>query len=459
VRELRFPCLEWQADAFESGKKEVVVIGGVGSGKSIWGADQLIEFGCEYPLARIYYMGATYPAMRDGTTETICQRLDDYGFRYDLKSSDLNITVESGPARGARFIPTSSEVFRRLKGQMIDFIWCDEAQEWCEGSDRKGGLAYDFVFTRLRQSESAQKHYPGLKPRLKLTANPPHHTSHWLYQKFVLRSVVDRDFFHVTTFDNHLLPDRDEYIEQLRERMDPALFKIEVLGEWGDLGIGRVYYGFDSNRHVSDRVELDPAVPLVLTHDFGVDPRVAVIAQLKRGEPPDYQDQVVHVIDEIRIRNGSTFELIAEFTRRFPAEKYPVVFMYGDPAGQSRNSTTGVSDWAMLQNDARIRRYRATFNQRQDAPLVVDRVAAVNAKLVNENQKVGVLIHPRCRYTIEDFQQTRWKEGTRQLDHGSPSKGILLTHLSDALGYFIEREWPLVLSNTVRKIGQGTTVR
>lgn len=458
MRELRFPCLQWQADAFESEKKEVVVIGGVGSGKSIWGADALIEFSCQYPLASMRYMGATYPAMRDGTTETLCQRLDDYGFRYDLKASTLEITVQSGPARGARYLATSSEVFRRLKGQMIDFIWCDEAQEWCEGSDRKGGLAYDFVFTRLRQSESAQKHYPGLKPRLKLTANPPHHTAHWLYQKFVLRSAADRDFFHVTTFDNWLLTDRDEYIDQLRERMDPELFKIEVLGEWGDLGVGRAYYQFDANKNVSDTVELDPALPLVLTHDFGVDPRVALVCQVKAGQGV-YQERVAHVVDEIRIRNGSTFELITEFTQRYPAAQCPRVFMYGDPAGQARNSTTGVSDWAMLENDHRMKAYRTSFHARRAAPPVVDRVSAVNAKLGNAKGEIGVLIHPRCRYTIEDLQQTRWKEGTRQLDHGSPSKGILLTHLSDALGYFIEREWPLLVSNGVRRVGTGTTVR
>jgi hypothetical protein len=48
------------------------------------------------------------------------------------------------------------------------------------------------------------------------------------------------------------------------------------------------------------------------------------------------------------------------------------LLLYGDPAGETRNSTTGQSDWAMMVNDHRMRRYaRVEKHVASAAPLVV----------------------------------------------------------------------------------------
>lgn len=448
-------ALPWQLDFLAYHDDDLIpVIGGVRSGKSWICGARFIKRLQRYPRATgNYIIVPTLKAARHGTLKTFKASLYELGIEFTQSKTDLSLQLRFGPKLWCPVIVWPESEYERLKGQEIDTAWCDEAQVW-----ESGAAAYDFIQTRLSPTPEAIRFHPDLKPELMLSANPPHSTSHWLYQYFVVRKVAKR-VWRVGSYDNYLLPNRDRYLQRLKETLDPELFKIEVLGEWGDLGIGRAYYSFVNERNVSDKVELDPSLPIALTHDFGVDPRVAVICQVKAGQAP-YQKLVLHVIDEIRIRNGSTFELIREFHQRYPPSKHSRLYMYGDPAGQARNSTTGVSDWAMLRNDYRIREYReVSFHARKDAPLVVDRVAAVNAKLSNALEQVGMLIHPRCRYTIDDFQQTKWKEGTRQLDHGSPSKGILLTHLSDAVGYLVEREWPLPVGTGARVIGHGTTVR
>jgi len=438
------------------------VIGGVGSGKSIIAADWLILQATLYPKARLYYMGAAFPAMREGTTFTLTSRLIEWGFDWECNRSDLIVTIKSGPAKGARLIATSSETYIRLKGQMIDRIWCDEAQTWNEGGEA-GGMAYDFVQTRLRLSEPSQRYYPDLQPQLRLTANPPHSMTHWLYKKFVKKQSAK--LIQVTTFDNTLLRNREEYIERLRSILSPELFKIEVMGEWGELGVGRVYTSFDTRKHVG-AVQYDPSLPLVWTHDFGVDPRVSLVCQVDAGRGDKPRRDHVSVLGEYRIRNGSTYEQIEEFVRDWPptfqgANGETVtrrVQMYGDPAGQARNTSTGRSDWDMLKTDPRLKPYNMSFHVKRSAPLVVDRVNAVNCKLENAKGQTGITISPACKELIDDLSQTKWKEGTRQLDHGSIAKGLLRTHLSDALGYFIEAEWP-VLANRMRIVGYGQEYR
>lgn len=495
--DLVFDTLPWAADAHECEDKLREVIGGVGSGKSVWGADELIEGILQYPHAHHYYMGADKVAMREGTTLTLEERLDDYGIGVRVNKQSLNIEIATGIAKGTEVVATSSAVYRRLKGQMIDRIWCDEAQEWLHGSDTQGGMAYDFLITRLRPSEGAQKHHPGMQPRLWLTANPPHRTSHWIYQKFVIDKVGT--LFHVTTLDNPILHEKDPtYLETLRTTLSPEVYAIEVLGQWGDLGVGRAYTSFDRERGLKPdprlpslrrnpdgslwrdtsgryRIALDPSRALVWSQDFGVQPRASVICQVHAGvHVPGFQRQLVYVLDAIEIPDGSTDVMIKEFVRRYPAEVVDEhggkhrrkVYVYGDPAGRTRNSTTAVSDWAYMKQHPLLKPYDIEYHYDASAPHPIDRVAATNAKLCNAANEIGTLFDPgdgrervAAQLLMGDLQKTAWKPGTRLLDHGSPAKGLFQTHLSDALGYFVAKSWPIVLRNSVRVVGSGATAR
>jgi hypothetical protein len=55
-----------------------------------------------------------------------------------------------------------------------------------------------------------------------------------------------------------------------------------------------------------------------------------------------------------------------------------------------------------------------------------------------------VVLHPRCKELAKDFAQVAWKADP----HGNPISGLdksdpMRTHLSDALGYYIAREFPM----------------
>lgn len=500
------PVTPWQAEYIAYTGKTGGVIGGVGSGKTFINSDWVVTRAGEYPRSASAIIAATRKQLKEGTLVTFAGRLDDLGIKYRQNLTDLSTTLLNGPMRGHRIQAYSVEnrAYRRLKALEFDTVWCDELQIW-----EAGRPALDYIYTRNRSSpfvatcvERVRRanvlgltpnprdvHYAAMQPQLRFSANPPWSTAHWLHTTFIdpqdeegnpveaARDDLGNEVrvWRVSTLDNTLLPRRDEYIANLRKRLPEDVFAVEVLGESRDIGVGRAYTQFFRLRATqpvkelpwtvvrSGRVEIDFAKnrPLAWLHDFGVNPRVWLVAQIHVLAKPiaGYQRILIYVLDEATIFNGDTVQAIGTFVERYPVKDWPRIYAYGDASGKNPNSVTGQSDWGQIQSDKRLSGYRLSIHKRPGNPPVVDRIFSVNTKLCNADDEIGVLIHPRCRRLLADLQQTRWVEGQRKLDHGSRQKELFFTHWSDALGYFIEREWPVHISKGIRKIGEGTTVR
>ena len=482
-RILQSTCTDWQGDFHIAEDRIGGVVGGLASGKSHTGSEWVIDRGVQHPFTQSLIVGATRKAVKNGTLVTFMERLRDYlgyveGKHYRLNLSDLTMTFKRGPMTGHTIVVSSvaNNAYRSLKSTEFDTIMCDEVQEWENGS-----RAFDFIVGRLRNSPIAIRAYGRkqangevlvpINPQMRFLANPPWTTTHWLHKRFIAphrAEIMAADgniervrMWRVSTFDNYLLPNREQYIANLRATMSPEVFKIEVLGESGDIGVGRVYTSFFNLRHVA-RPEItrnhpglpsigpdglpayDPTKPLKLCHDFGVSPRVATIVQEHSLPTPifGFQESITYVLDEISMPNGSTDALIEEFIRRYPIAIVDSLEHYGDASGINRNSTTGESDWGNLRDDPRLAPYDASIYKRTKNPPIVDRTNAVNRKFLSAAGDVGILIHPAAEQTITDFQETHWLEGTRQIDHGSRSKELFRSHLSDSIGYYIEYEFP-----------------
>ena len=89
-------------------------------------------------------------------------------------------------------------------------------------------------------------------------------------------------------------------------------------------------------------------------------------------------------------------------------------------------------------------RYQAQFDVGGSNPAVRDRVNCVNAKLLNQAGQMRVIIDPKCKQLIQDLERVHWKADT----HGNPLNEIdksdpARTHVSDALGYMLAREFSM----------------
>jgi len=75
---------------------------------------------------------------------------------------------------------------------------------------------------------------------------------------------------------------------------------------------------------------------------------------------------------------------------------------------------------------------------------VKDRVNCVNAKLRGHSGQHTLGVNLTCKHLIGDFEQVCWKtyphgNSLAELDKSDPMR----THVSNALGYLIAREFPM----------------
>jgi len=261
-------------------------------------------------------------------------------------------------------------------------------------------------------------------------------------------------------------------IEQARQDLDPLTFAQEYEAQWVSFD-GLAYYPWSPKDHLR-RLTYDPARALIIGLDFNVDPGTAVVMQeqfidgetrtcvigevhtraliigldfnVDPGTAVVMQEQFIDgetrtcVIGEVHIPKNSNTPAVC---RRLVADwgKHAGdVLIYGDPAGGARHtSQTEGTDWDLAKQVL-----RPAFGDRlrwrvgKKAPYVRDRLNAVNSRLKSTAGVVRLLVDPvAAPNVVRDFEGvTLLAGGSGELDKkGSEAKG--LTHLTDALGYYI----------------------
>ena len=97
--------------------------------------------------------------------------------------------------------------------------------------------------------------------------------------------------------------------------------------------------------------------------------------------------------------------------------------------------TTGLSDYDMVQTWFDSNTTIKVFNRVPSSnPRVKDRVNLTNRMLVSAAGNVDLLVDPRCKELIADFEEVCFKEQTTEIDKDRDRKR---THTSDALGYLL----------------------
>jgi hypothetical protein len=222
-----------------------------------------------------------------------------------------------------------------------------------------------------------------------------------------------------------------EEIEEARRDTDPRTFRQEWEASFEAIA-GRAYYAFYRNTHVAP-VKLDPALPVCVSFDFNVQPAVAVIGQK--------QQDVCRVWREVWIEHAggeATKASASKVKALLEAERWNgPVRIYGDPAGTAAK-TTGPSDHQVVR-DVLSQGFSVVWCVASRAPHVRDRVAAVNARCETMDGRHHFTLDPSCKRLQSDLEQVTFA------DNGDLDKKTnpLLTHISDALGYWVERDFPL----------------
>jgi len=219
------------------------------------------------------------------------------------------------------------------------------------------------------------------------------------------------------------------FLARMKAQMDTRAYRQEFEASFETIA-GRAYYAFSRLANVAP-VELQTLAPVCVSFDFNINPATAVIGQRQGDRAVVYREvKIRHAGGEAtRATARRVKDILAEAGHDGPMR------IYGDATGKSAK-TTGPADHAVLRDVFP----HALWCIPHGNPHEKDRVAAVNGVCETMTGAHRLIVDPVNVGVIADLEQVIYAENG-ELDKKSNPE---LTHLSDALGYWLVRDFPPV---------------
>jgi hypothetical protein len=372
----------------------------------------------------------SYPMLRDVTQRAIFEALDENEIPYDYLKQERLLTFTD---TGSEVIFRSLDDPERLRGTNLAWFGIDELT-YC----------HEAAWLRLQ----ARLRHPLATELCGFGVWTPNGFD-WVYNRFIGPEKKEGyDAILASPFENSYLP--SDFYKTLQHSYDSKFAAQEVLGQYLSLQSGQVYYAFSRTENIAP-CPYFPSRKLCWALDFNVNPMCSVICQIEGSN--------VYVLDEIVLPDSNTQAACNEFWRKVepwlptdPKVKRlgPVPLrVYGDAAGEHRQSAAASkSDYTIIREFfRRIPELQVTYHVPAADPAVRDRVNAMNSKLKNAAGVIGLLVDPQCKVLVQDFERVHWKADKSGNTTGEIEKNSQrnkdLTHVSDALGYLVEKEFGL----------------
>jgi len=374
-----------------------VLITGRRFGKTFLAINELAKFASK-PNQRVWYVAPTYRQAKAICWNVLKEKMIYHKWVKNINHSDLTITLKNNSTITLR----GSDNEQSLRGVGLNFLCIDEFAD----------VNKEAWFEVLRPTLSDTKGHA-------LFCGSPRGFGNWSYELFK-QGETNKEWasFKYTTIEGGNV-DQDE-VEQAKQDLDIRTFQQEYEATFVNYS-GMIYYNFSRESNIIEKYQKETAV-LHIGLDFNVDPMSAVVCVII--------NEKIIVVDEIQIYSSNTQEMCEEIRNRY---KNKQIVVYPDPsARQRKTSAGGFTDLSILKN--------AGFDVKckNTAPLIRDRINAVNAKLKNVNGKNSLFIVKSCKNVIKSIERQIYKEGTHV-----PDKDSGYDHMNDALGYLIEFNFPL----------------
>lgn len=374
-----------------------VLVTGRRFGKTFLAINELAKFASK-PNQRVWYVAPTYRQAKAICWNVLKEKMIYHKWVKNINHSDLTITLKNNSTITLR----GSDNEQSLRGVGLNFLCIDEFAD----------VNKEAWFEVLRPTLSDTKGHA-------LFCGSPRGFGNWSYELFK-QGETNKEWasFKYTTIEGGNV-DEDE-VEQAKQDLDIRTFQQEYEATFVNYS-GMIYYNFNRQSNIIEKYEKETAV-LHIGLDFNVDPMSAVVCIIV--------NETIIVVDEIQIYSSNTQEMCEEIRNRYNNKQ---IVVYPDPsARQRKTSAGGLTDLSILKN--------ANFDVKckNTAPLIRDRINAVNAKLKNVNGKNSLFIVKSCKNVIKSIERQIYKEGTHV-----PDKDSGYDHMNDALGYLIEFNFPL----------------
>lgn len=408
VPQSRFLAMESKYRAF---------VAGFGSGKTWVGCAGLCAHAWEWPRINAGYFAPSFPQIRDIFYPTIEEVAHDWGLRVEIMEANKEVHFYSGRQYRTTVICRSMERPQTIVGFKIGHALVDELDVM---QATKAEQAWRKIIARMRYNAD------GLKNGVDVTTTPEGFK--FTYQQFV-KAVRDKPqlagmygLVQASTYDNakNLPPD---YITSLYESYPRQLIDAYLRGQFVNLTSGAVYPDFDRKLNHSDTTPQE-GEPLLIGLDFNRLHMAAVVYVLRDGWPV--------AVDEITDGRDTPY-MARLFKERYQDKGHAVTVFPDASGGNSSSKNASESDLSILRDHGLTVRVNPTN------PAVADRINAVNALICNGEgvRRLKVNTH-RCPRLTEALEQQAYDK------NGQPDKTSGVDHVTDAAGYPIAHQWPIV---------------
>lgn len=265
------PC---QAEFLEYEGQMMAIRGGIRSGKSVVIAYWMLVRMERYPDGGHFAVGADLPQLKRGFLRTFTSMLNDYGIAHEYRAVTGDVIIKHS---GARLQALSAEVRERIRSTEMDSVLLEEPQTWRDGLE-----CYRVIVGRLSGSPGGKKYRAqGMQPQMRLSFNPTAIGS-WLWELLERQRVMPCLQYSVR--NNFLMSNHAEYVALQESQLPPALWPVELDGDWGVSG-GQVYRYYSEKNHARllpglPPLAFDPTLPLELSCDFNVGLQCSLVTQI-----------------------------------------------------------------------------------------------------------------------------------------------------------------------------------
>lgn len=355
------------------------------------------------------------------------------------------------PARFMAKAPNESQlIISAINGAELHLLGLDKPER-AEGSPWDWGLIDEIA--NVKAKAWPENIRPALSDRgggcdfIGVPEGRNHYYDMWMEAKAdMLNPSGEWGAYTWTSEDVLPLYGRAAEIESAKKHLDKLIYEQEYLASFVNF-TGMAYYNYDEQVHLGRyRQWYNPKRPLILAFDFNVSPGICCVGQEMGADvfdiPPGHTITVW--LGEVYIPRNSNTKMVCAKVIQDWGDHMGLVLCYGDATGGSKGSAkVKGTDWDIIKQQLYPHFGTQLFiNVPKQNPRERQRVNAVNSRLVSYTGDVNMLFDgEHCPMLIKDFEGTRVVEGSAgEIDKKSDP---MLTHMTDAVGYYVHKEYPV----------------
>lgn len=228
----------------------LVLMGGAGSGKSIFAGRKILERAVTEKEHRFLVCRKVQRTLRESCFAQLCGQLNKYypNVKWSSNKGDMVITIDD---TGSQIIFAGLDDPEKLKSiYRITGVWIEEASELDEA---------DFLELDRRLRDKSE-YYQQI-----IVSFNPISIMHWLKKRFFDTPNPDCVTHKSTYKDNRFLPEQNAKVLEAYKDTDPYHYAVYCLGEWGVTG-KTVFNGAALKRQIELNVQ--PVIEGMFEYDY-----------------------------------------------------------------------------------------------------------------------------------------------------------------------------------------------